>query len=196
MQSVASEAATSMSFQGPSPRPARSSSDPSQGNTVFASLVDSTAATDARSTPTQDQSAPSRRSDTNNNSTAADNSRSREAAPAGQSAKTDLVNNNQGINAAPPSAAGPGATTDAPSQPRGKSAGSQADGTKSTANSSSSDASAAADPASAATAADATLITAPNAIAVVIPVHITLTAVAAPPTAAATSGPATAPLAI
>ena len=113
VQSVASEAATSMSFQGPSPRPARSSSDPSLGNTLFASMVDGNAATDARSAPnqSQDQSAPPRRSD-NNNSTTPDNSRSRETAPAGQSANADSVNNNQDASAAPPPAAGAGATTD------------------------------------------------------------------------------------
>ncbi len=108
MYSVTSEAATNVSFQSAPPRPARSAPYPSQGNDIFAALLDSNAAADANndsaSAGAQAQPAWQRRlndpSNAPNNNAADNQASSQNAPPANQSANNDP--NNQNSSAGPP----------------------------------------------------------------------------------------------
>src|ERR1700694_2198893 len=89
VHSVTSEAATSLSFQGPPPQsPPRSTQSP--GNDIFGALIDSSppadTSNDRGTSPAQPQSATQRRSD-DASATAADNARSRDATAADQAAR-------------------------------------------------------------------------------------------------------------
>ena len=127
MQSVTSEAATNVSFQSATPRP-KPAADPSQGNDIFAGLVDSNTNNTA-----QGQSAQQNWPD--NHSSTADNSRWRNSTSANPPANNNNNDNsgNQDANNGPASGANASNNTDAPPRSRSKPSASKDDSTKSTA---------------------------------------------------------------
>ncbi len=144
MYSSTSEAATSLSFQGPPPpRPARSDQPP--GNDRFAALVNSNTTADTGSGRAPEPSASQRRSD--DTSAAADSRRSRDTSTADQTARTDsggrdaaaTQRSDANANADASSNADASANADAAQRSRAKSDTSKTDDTKSIAKPSSND---------------------------------------------------------
>jgi len=203
VNSVTSEAATSLSFQGATPqRPVRS--DQSSGKDSFGALVDSSkpagTSNDRATSAAQQQSASQRRAD-DASATAADNARSRDAAAADQAARNTSDNRNAAArqlsdaNANTNADANANAGADAVQPSAAKSSALKAGALKSTEKSSSDKTSAADSLTVAAASAQQGGLSAmtPNAVAVVIPVAIASTDI---PTATPAAGNATAPLAI